>query len=51
MPMPQPELTVRQLNMYVRSLIEGDVNLSSVRLVGEISNLKRHFKRTLVFCA
>lgn len=41
--MEQIRLTVRQLNMYVKSLLEGDVNLSSVILVGELSNFKNHF--------
>lgn len=40
----QPQkLTVRQLNMYVRSLLEGDVNLASVALVGELSGFKNHY--------
>lgn len=40
----QPQkLTVRQLNMYVRSLLEGDVNLASVTLVGELSGFKNHY--------
>ena len=37
------KLTVRQLNMYVKSLLEGDVNLSAITLVGEISNFKNHY--------
>ena len=41
--MEQLRLTVRQLNMYVKSLLEGDVNLSSVTLVGELSNFKNHY--------
>ena len=36
-------LTVKQLNMYVRSLLEGDANLASVTLEGEISGFKNHF--------
>ncbi len=36
-------LTVRQLNMYVRSLLEGDVNLASITLVGEVSGFKNHY--------
>ena len=40
----QPQkLTVRQLNMYVRSLLEGDVNLASITLVGELSGFKNHY--------
>ncbi len=41
--MEQTRITVRQLNMYVKSLIQGDANLSSVCLVGEISNFKNHY--------
>ncbi len=33
-------LTVTQLNKYVRSVIDGDNNLKSVFVLGEISNLK-----------
>ena len=36
-------LTVKQLNMYVRSLLEGDTNLASITLEGEISGFKNHF--------
>lgn len=36
-------LTVKQLNMYVRSLLEGDTNLASITLEGEISGFKSHF--------
>ena len=36
-------LTVRQLNSYVRSLIEGDSRLSFVSVSGEISNFKNHY--------
>lgn len=41
--MEPAKLTVRQLNMYVKSLLDGDVNLSAVTLVGEISNFKNHY--------
>ena len=36
-------LTVKQLNMYVRSLLEGDTNLASITLEGELSGFKSHF--------
>lgn len=36
-------LTVRQLNIYVRSLLEGDTNLASITLEGEIFGFKRHY--------
>ena len=36
-------LSVKQLNFYVKSLIEGDPRLSSVLVEGEISNLKNHY--------
>ena len=33
-------ITVTQLNKYVRSILEGDSNLKSVFVTGEISNFK-----------
>ncbi len=36
-------LSVKQLNLYVRSLIEGDNKLSFVSVSGEISNFKNHY--------
>lgn len=36
-------LSVRQLNFYVKSLLEGDKRLVSLAVCGEISNFKRHF--------
>lgn len=35
-------ITVSQLNSYVKAILETDNNLSSVFVVGEISNLKRY---------
>ena len=37
-------LTVKQLNLFVKSLIEGDVRLNNVCLTGEISNFKNHYQ-------
>ncbi len=36
-------LTVRQLNLNVRSIIEGDARLSNVLVSGELSNFKNHY--------
>lgn len=36
-------LSVRQLNLYVRSLIESDASLMGVAVSGEISNFKDHY--------
>lgn len=36
-------ITVKQLNFYVKSLIEGDVRLQSVAVTGELSNFKSHY--------
>ncbi len=39
-----PVLTVGQINTYIKSLIDGDPNLSNVFLVGEISNFTNHYR-------
>ncbi len=36
-------LSVKQLNLYVRSLIESDEKLSFISVTGEISNYKNHY--------
>ena len=36
-------ITVKQLNFYVKSLLEGDIPLQSIALTGEISNFKNHY--------
>lgn len=36
-------VTVKQLNLYVKSLLEGDMRLQSVALTGELSNFKNHY--------
>jgi len=36
-------LTVSQLNKYIKSLIDGDLNLTSFFIEGEISNFKNHY--------
>ncbi len=37
-------ITVRQLNSYVKSLIEGDARLSLISVTGELSNVKIHYQ-------
>ena len=39
----QQILSVKQLNVYVKSLLESDINLLSCRVQGEITNFKEHF--------
>lgn len=41
--MSETVISVKQLNLYVRSLIEGDVRLAHISVVGEISNFKNHY--------
>ncbi len=36
-------ISVRQLNLYVKALIEGDERLSFISVTGEISNFKNHY--------
>lgn len=37
-------ISITQLNTYVKSLLEGDKNLASVYIGGEISNYTNHYK-------
>ena len=39
-----PVLSVTQLNTYIKSLIDGDMNLKSVFVQGEISNFTNHYR-------
>ena len=39
-----PVVTVTQVNTYIKSLIDGDLNLASVFVVGEISNFTNHYR-------
>ncbi|MBQ6847829.1 MAG: exodeoxyribonuclease VII large subunit [Clostridia bacterium] len=41
--MSKSALSVKQLNFYIKNLIEGDPRLQSVYVVGELSNLKSHY--------
>jgi exodeoxyribonuclease VII large subunit len=36
-------VTVKQLNLYAKSLIEGDLRLCDIYVTGEISNFKNHY--------
>lgn len=36
-------VTVRQLNCYIKSLLDGDVRLNRIAVTGEISNFKHHY--------
>ena len=37
-------LTVSQLNTYIKSIIDGDINLNNVFVCGEISNFTDHYR-------
>ncbi len=39
-----PVLTVTQLNTYIKSVIDSDMNLNTVFLQGEISNFTNHYR-------
>lgn len=41
--MSEQVVSVKQLNMYVKSLIESDANLFRITVKGEISNFKNHY--------
>ncbi len=41
--MPSTVISVKQLNLYIKSLLEGDSNLSYISIVGELSNFKSHY--------
>ena len=45
---PEP-LTVKQLNLYIKGLIDRDDFLNNVYVKGEISNFKRHYTGHLYF--
>lgn len=36
-------VSVKQLNLYVKSLLESDMRLASISVCGEISNFKNHY--------
>jgi len=37
-------LTVTQINTYIKSMIDGDFNLSNIYVTGEISNFTNHYR-------
>ena len=37
-------LTISQLNMYVKSLLDGDPSLNRVFVSGEVSNFTNHYR-------
>ncbi len=41
--MEKSAVTVKQLNTYVKSLIESDTKLFGISVIGEISNFKNHY--------
>ena len=41
--MQRPVLSVRQLNLFARSLLEGEPRLNDVLVSGELSNFKNHY--------
>ena len=45
---PEP-LTVKELNMYMKTLVDRDEFLNNVYVKGEISNFKRHYTGHLYF--
>ncbi|MBO5143318.1 MAG: exodeoxyribonuclease VII large subunit [Clostridia bacterium] len=45
---PNP-LTVKELNMYIKTLVDRDEYLNNVYVKGEISNFKRHYTGHLYF--
>ena len=36
-------VSVKQLNTYVKSLLESDIRLRDIEVTGEISNFKNHY--------
>lgn len=42
--MKSTALTVTQLNVYIKSMLDGDPNLSGVFVVGELSNFTNHYR-------
>ena len=42
--MKSTALTVTQLNVYIKSMLDGDPNLSGVFVVGELSNITNHYR-------
>ncbi|MBQ8027487.1 MAG: exodeoxyribonuclease VII large subunit, partial [Clostridia bacterium] len=42
--MNMPVLSVGQINTFIKSIIDGDPNLSNVFVVGEISNFTNHYR-------
>lgn len=37
-------LSVTQVNTYIKSVVDGDINLSQIIIVGEISNFTNHYR-------
>ncbi len=42
-------ISVSQINFYIKSIIENDLNLKRVFVIGEISNLSNHYKSGHVY--